>query len=122
MLVKLVAKHKAVILNKSITNAAIHTREVTWEKIAKEFNSQSKDIEREASVLKRKWENLKKKARGECLKNGVIDFDPNKNDITRMVMALNALENGCPTLDAADMDLICKFLLYLKLVMMTKVY
>ncbi|XP_060802723.1 uncharacterized protein LOC106134963 isoform X3 [Amyelois transitella] len=58
VLLDLIEKYKAVILNKSSNNIANKAKDRIWEKIATEFNTRGFEIMRTSDVLRRKWTNL----------------------------------------------------------------
>lgn len=95
ILVNIVDKYKSIVLNKSTSAAASHTKEVTWNTIAKMFNSHGFKHSRSADCLKTKWENLKKEARK--LSKNLIDVQYTEfNDLTSQVVTIlnEAEKNG----------------------------
>ncbi|CAH2039494.1 unnamed protein product, partial [Iphiclides podalirius] len=86
-LVNIIEKYKSIILNKSTSAAASHSKEAAWNTIAKMFNSQGFKYSRSADTLKTKWENLKREARK--LSKNLIDVRYTEiNDLTSQVVTM----------------------------------
>nr|CAH7748884.1 unnamed protein product [Callosobruchus chinensis] len=63
LLIELVKKYRNIIECKKSDTNALRRKTETWINVAKEFNSLSGVVYREANILRSKYENLKKRAK-----------------------------------------------------------
>ena len=70
LLTSLVKKNKTAVESKKTTFEAINSKNLAWESISLEFNSDPDSCSRTQEQLKKKWENMKAQAKKEVR----IDF------------------------------------------------
>jgi hypothetical protein len=65
LITELVSKHKNVLESKRNDYKSIKQKTMTWETLTEEFNSQAGVKKRESKQIKKCWENIKSRAKGE---------------------------------------------------------
>ncbi|KAG5882687.1 hypothetical protein JTB14_019688 [Gonioctena quinquepunctata] len=99
LLVLLVKKDKHIIENKKTDTTTITQKNDVWIKIEKEFNAESGQIYRNALVLKKKYENIKKRGEPE------ETFQFNTLDSNVMELLGDARIAGLPAQFGSDADM-----------------